>query len=72
MKIEKEIDIKFRRKNMRIRFTIRFNIGDVCMLIAILFRIVLCIKDGYISTYNAFWLIALICFEIFCFVEKNR
>ena len=57
---------------MRIRFTIRFNIGDVCMLIAILFRIVLCIKDGYISTYNAFWLIALICFEIFCFVEKNR
>lgn len=51
---------------------IRFNIGDVCMLIAILFRVVLCIEDGYISTNNAFWLIFLICFEIFCFVEKNK
>ena len=68
MKIEKEIDIKVRRKSMKIRF----NIGDVCMLIAILFRVVLCIEDGYISTNNAFWLIVLICFEIFCFVEKNK
>lgn len=53
---------------------IKFNIdiNDICMLIAIFLRIVLCIKDGYISTYNASWLIALICFEIFFFVEKNK
>lgn len=52
----------------KIEFNI--NIGDVCMLIAILFRVALCIKDGYISTHNAFWLIILIYSEIFFFVNN--
>ena len=52
----------------KIKFNI--NIGDVCMLIAILFRVALCIKDGYISTHNAFWLIILIYSEIFFLCRK--
>lgn len=50
---------------------IRFDFGDFFMLLAILFRILDCIEKGYISHYNACWLIILICFEIFCFIKKN-
>lgn len=55
---------------MKIRLKIRFNFGDFFILLAILFRILDCIEKGYISHYNACWLIILICFEIFCFIKR--
>lgn len=49
---------------------IRFDFGDVMVFIAITLRIIMCIEDGYISTSNLIWLIALITIEALCLYPK--